>query len=131
MDRSEIDALINSFNNSKLSADAFSKSMQGIDDALLSYLKTCKNGEAYMDGFDKHVNKTNKSIGLMGVKSKIAAIGVGVLNSVLSAGISVLVGFVISGVIKFFDTLIDKYWFITDAILNEDIKRRFRAHKEF
>ena len=105
IDPKELDTLINSFKNSKLSAEAFASSMDGVDDALLSYLKTCKKGEASTTGFENHVKKVNSSIGLMGVKSKIAAVGVGILNSVLSAGISILAGYIISGVIKFFDDL--------------------------
>ena len=103
IDTSKIQSIIDAFNNSKLSADAFSASLGGVDDALLSYLRTCKNGEAYAVGFEKHISKTNQSIGLMGVRSKIAAVGVGILNSVLSASISALAGFAISGVVKLFD----------------------------
>ena len=122
IDREKLQDTINLFNNSKLSADAFSESMHGIDDALLSYLKTCKNGEAYMTGFDKHVANTNKSIGLMGVKSKIAAVGVGILNSVLSAGIGILAGFVISGIIKFFDALIETQEELAEAAAEAQAK---------
>lgn len=103
----ELQNIINAFNNSKLSAEAFSESMNGIDNAMLSYLKTCKNGEAYTKGFENHVKTANKSIGLMGIKSKATAILVGTLNSVLSAGISILAGYIISGVVKFFDELIE------------------------
>lgn len=107
-DSDETKALINSFNNSKLSADAFKESMDGVDDALFSYLSTCKNGEAHTTGFEKHIQKTNNSIGLTGVKSKMAAVGVGLLNSALSMGISLLAGFVIGEVISFFDDIIHR-----------------------
>ena len=129
-------AAIDLFNESKLSADAFSEAIGGIDDAMLSYLRTCKNGEAYMDGFDKHVIKTNKSIGLTGVKSKIAAVGVGILNTALSAGISLLAGFVIGGVINFFDDIINKNKKIAEAAQEareeiESLSSTFQTNRKF
>ena len=129
-------AAIDLFNESKLSADAFSEAIGGIDNAMLSYLRTCKNGEAYMDGFDKHVKKTNKSIGLTGVKSKIAAVGVGILNTALSAGISLLAGFVISGVINFFDEIINKNKKIAEAAQEareeiESLSSTFQSNRKF
>ena len=108
VDRKYLEDTINLFNNSKLSADKFALAVQDIDDTLLSYLKTCKDGKASMDGFDKHVAKTNKSIVLMGVKSKAAAIGVGILNAAASMGISLLASLAIEVVISFFDNIIHR-----------------------
>lgn len=114
-DRGNLQATIDLFNEEKLSADALNEAVGGIDEAMLSYLRTCKNGEAHMVGFDKHVIKTNKSIGLTGIKSKAAAIGVGLLNTALSMGISLLAGLIIEGVITFFDNIIHRSEKIAEA----------------
>ena len=107
IDSEELNTVINSFNNSKLSAKEYTESLKEVDTTLLSYLKTCEKGKASTEGFDAYVKKANTSIGIMGVKSKLASVGVGILNSVLSAGISVLAGFAIEGVVKLFDYLIE------------------------
>ena len=129
-------AAIDLFNESKLSADAFSEAIGGIDDAMLSYLRTCKNGEAYMDGFDKHVKKTNKSIGLTGVKSKLAAVGVGILNATLSAGVSLIAGFLVSGIVSFLDDIINKNKKIAEAAQEareeiETLTSTFQTNRKF
>ena len=108
VDRKYLEDTINLFNNSKLSADKFSLAVQDIDASLLSYLQTCKDGNASMDGFDNHIQKANSSIDTMGIKSKIASVGVGLLNTAVSMGISLLAGLVIEGVISFFDDIIHR-----------------------
>lgn len=111
----DLQATIDLFNEDKLGADAFKEALGEVDDAMLSYLRTCKNGEASMPGFEKHIKTTNNSIGLMGVKSKVASIGVGLLNAAVSMGISLLAGLAVEGVVYFFDNIINKSKKIAEA----------------
>lgn len=120
--RDELQSIIDSFNNSKLSADEFTKSVQGIDKSMRSYLKTCKTNSANMVDYDKHVAKINNSIGFMGVKSKAAAVGVGILNTALGSIKGLLVSFAIEGIIKLFDYLIETQEEIAEAASNARAK---------
>lgn len=72
---------------------------------MLSYFKTCKNGEATISGYNKHVIETNASVGMLGVKSTIAAAGVQLLNAAISFGISFLITSAISGIVSLISKL--------------------------
>lgn len=76
-----------------------------VNPAIVDYANTTEVSNMSMKGLIKHTKTANKSIGTLGIASKATAIGVGILNSVLSSSIAFLAGLVINGVINFFDKL--------------------------
>ena len=114
--------IINKFNDMKLGVDAFIERTNLSDESLKSYLKTVESGNATFDGYNKYVNKTNALISLTGVKAKATAIGVGLLNTALSMGISLLAGFIISEVIKGIDNYIHRLENAKEALENTELE---------
>lgn len=98
--------IIKNFNHMGLSAEAFAEETKLSEEAMISYLKITDSGKATFTGYKNHVDATNKSIGLTGIKAKAASIWVGLLNAALSVGISLLAGFVIEKVISGIDYII-------------------------
>lgn len=77
-----------------------------VNPAFISYAKTTETSKMSTEGLEKHIQTTNASFMQMSVKSKLAGIGMGILNAALTAGISLVSGLIIGGLIKFFDELI-------------------------
>ena len=74
--------------------------------AFIDYAKSTETSKLSTEGLNSFIQKNNQSFTLMAIKSKLAAIGIGILNGVVSAGISLLAGLIINGVIDFFDEII-------------------------
>ncbi len=75
------------FNSSSLSAEALAEQMENVDDRIVAYAKTCKNGEMTTEGFKKSVEGITLS-------AKAASAGMKALSIAgnLIAGIAVVKG---------------------------------------
>ena len=75
------------FNSSSLSAEALAEQMENVDDRIVAYAKTCKNGEMTTEGFKKSVEGISLS-------AKAASAGMKALSIAgnLIAGIAVAKG---------------------------------------
>ena len=102
MDDNSIQKIISSYNRLGLSANAFAEETKLTDKALLSYLNTVEAGSATFSDCKAHVDATNNSIGLMGIKAKATSIGIGILKaaigSVIALGISMLITKVVQSI---------------------------------
>lgn len=74
--------------------------------AFVAYAENTKESELTTDGLNRYIQNSNKSFAIMAIKSKLAAIGINILNGAISAGISLLAGLIINGVVNFFDEII-------------------------
>ena len=90
------------------SAEVVAETMKGkVNPSILAYAQTTDAAHMSVSGLDKYIKTTNQSFGIMAVKSKAAAIGVGALNVVTGLAVSALAGLAVTGVIKLFDHLIE------------------------
>ena len=72
------------------------------------YLKTVELADANAEDFAKSQNALAIGFGNMNIKARLAAAGVGILNTVLNVGIGLLVGLAINGIIKLADAWIHR-----------------------
>lgn len=107
MDESSVKDIINQYNELKLGADAFIEKTNLSDESMKSYLHTVEGGNATVSGYTTHVNATNTSLGLTGIKAKAAAIGMGLLNAAITMGISLLASFAIEKLIEGIDDVVN------------------------
>ena len=73
---SQFDAFKKAFNNSQLSAEALAEQMKDVDQRIINYAKTCKNGELTTEGFTTSIEGMSLS----------AKAGKAVLQSLATAG---------------------------------------------
>ena len=105
-DNTQFDEFAKVMQSTNLSAKQVAQTMDfEVNPAFISYAENTDRTQLSTSGLEKHIKSTNASFIKMSVKSKIAAVGVGLLNSAMSAGISLLAGYIISGVINYFDDL--------------------------
>ena len=93
-----------------------------VDPAFISYAKATERSKLSTDGLNAHIKSTNKSFTQMSIKAKIAGIAVGLFNSIVSAGISLLTTFIIGKVIDFFDDLSESQEELAEAATNAQAK---------
>ena len=74
--------------------------------SIVAYAKTTDVANMSLEGYENYLQTTNQSLTTTAIKSKLAAVGMGLLNTVASMGVSILASLVIQDVITFFDDLI-------------------------
>jgi len=90
-----------------LSADEVAQKMNTkVNPSILGYAKVTKASEQTQEGLNKYIQMTSNSFSVMAIKSKAAAIGVGVLNAASGMIIGTLASLAITGIISLFDSLI-------------------------
>lgn len=97
------------FNESSVSAKVLAEDLGGVDDRIVDYAKTCKNGEFTMEGFKASLEQTT----LSAKASKLAFSALATVGNVLA---SVLISLVVTEVIKFFDNIIHKAEYAREAL---------------
>lgn len=75
--------------------------------AIVNYAKTTAPLEQTQEGLNKSIKNTSISFTTMAAKSKLAAVGVGLLNAFSGMAISALAGLAVTGVIQLFDAIIE------------------------
>lgn len=81
------------FNESSLSAEVLAEDLGGVDDRIVEYAKTCKNGEFSMDGFKASLEKSTLS-------AKAAKIAMQALSTVLNMAVTWAISELITGLYK-------------------------------
>ena len=83
------------FNSSQLSAEALAEQLENIDQKIIDYAKTCKNGEMTTEGFKNSLDSMSLSakLGKTALQA-LASIG----NMILFAAISKGIEFIVTGV---------------------------------
>lgn len=105
----DFEAFKDLFNDSSLSAEALAESLGGVDDKIVNYAKTCKNGELTTKGFTASLNSTT-----LGAKAASAALkGVALVGNII-AGMAI--SFAITSIIKGIDYLIRKEEKLKEAL---------------
>ena len=89
--RPQFDIFQRQFNDSSKSAEALAEDMGNVNQSIVEYAKTCKNGELTWKGF---VNSQKSAA----VSTKALNIGVGLLNSAISIGIGMAISFAVEGI---------------------------------
>lgn len=103
-DKTQFDTFVKAMQSTNLTAKQVADTMDfEVNPAFISYAENTNKTQLTTSGLEKHIKSTNASFIKMAAKSKIAAIGVGLLNSAMSAGVSLLAGYLISGIINYFD----------------------------
>lgn len=119
------------------SADVVATNMNGkVNPAFIEYAKTTDTANMSLIGFKKYLQTTNQSLTTVAIKSKLAAVGMGLLNTVASMGISLLAGLVIGEVLSFFDDLIHRSEKIAEAAQNarqkmDELNNSFSDSKKY
>lgn len=98
--------VISMFNDGKLSADAFDEAIGGLDESMLTYLRSCKNGSATLKGYQAHLQATNGVINTTTIKTKAAAVAMGILKVAASTALTFGIGLLIQGLVTLVDKLI-------------------------
>lgn len=75
--------------------------------AIVNYAKTTAPLEQTQEGLNNSIKNTSISFATMAAKSKLAAVGVGLLNAFSGMAISALAGLAVTGVIQLFDAIIE------------------------
>lgn len=89
--------------DTKLSASDVAKTFdKEINPALIDYGSVTEANAMTMDGFEKHIKKSNKSLMQLSIKTKLATIA---LNTLKAATFGLLVGFAIEGVTALVDLI--------------------------
>ena len=102
--------------STNISAKDVAKTMDfEVNPAFISYAENTDRTKLSTTGLDDYIKNTNKSFVQMSIKSKIASIGVGLLNGAMSAGISLLASYVFTAVIKELDNLYESTAEIAEA----------------
>ena len=96
--KSDFEQFKNMFNTTPLSVDAVAEKFDNIDQRILDYAKTCKNGEMTTKGFEESLNSM----------SRTSKIGQAALQAFATAG-NMVVGFLASKVIQAAVTAIDNW----------------------
>lgn len=97
----DFEAFKDLFNQSSLSAEALAEEIGGVDDRIVNYAKTCKNGEMTTRGF-------SSSLEGMTLKAKAGQVALKGLSLVGNALAGIAVSFVVTSVIKGIDYLINR-----------------------
>ncbi len=95
---SQFEKFKDQFNNSQLSAEALAEQMENIDNRIINYAKSCKNGELTTQGFREAMENTSLS----------AKTGKAALQTLAAAG-NMAAGFLIMAGIQAAATAIDNY----------------------
>ena len=115
MDEASVKSIIDQYNDLKLGVDAFTERTNLSDDAIKSYLSTVESGNATFSGFTQHINATNNSIGLMGIKAKSTTLLIGGLKAAAGMLATTLITIAIGKIIEGFDNLIHRKERIAEA----------------
>lgn len=99
--------IIKSFNKSKLGVDAYSESVQALDDSMKAYLKTQEKGNATLQGYRKFVDQSSKSVVKLGTKAALSTIKIQLLH----VAMGLVSGLIIGGLSYGLNVLIDKVVF--------------------
>lgn len=97
----DFEAFKSLFNQSSLSAEALAEELGGVDSRIVSYAKTCKNGELTTKGF-------SASLEGMTLKAKAGQVALKGLSIVGNALAGMAISFAITGLIKGIDYLINR-----------------------
>lgn len=89
------EAFKDSFNESSLSATALAENIGDVDDRIVAYAKTCKNGEFTMEGFKASLEKTTLSTKAATVGLKVLRVA---LNTIAISVLSIALGTVVKGI---------------------------------
>lgn len=115
MDEASVKSIIDQYNDLKLGVEAFAERTNLSDDAMKSYLSTVESGNATFSGFTQHINTTNNSIGLMGIKAKSTTLLIGGLKAAAGMLATTLITIAIGKIIEGFDNLIHRKERIAEA----------------
>jgi len=121
MDNDSVKDIIKNYNSMGLSAEAFAEQTDLSEKSIESYLKTTESGSATFSGFTSHIENTNKSIGKMGVKTKIATVATKAFKVALSTISVMLIAEGIQILISCLDKLI---------VTNKEIQENAQKAKE-
>lgn len=104
----QFDEFKEKFNSSSLSAEALAEQMENVDQRIVNYAKTCKNGEMTTEGFKSSVEGIS-------LKAKAAAIGVNILKTALNTLAAIGISMVINAIITGIDNLVNRVAKIKEA----------------
>ncbi len=101
----KIDAINNAMKDGQVALNGYMSGLGDTDKALQAYIASLNGGKASVAGFNSFIKTHNAGLKASGVAARIAAIGHQALNIAMSMGLSILIQFVMEGLMKLIDYL--------------------------